>query len=285
MSRGVVYCLDGKNENAVGNGVDDFFLKETLMSAESVKRKCPGLPITIFSNRDHSTLRESGFFNNILPCPEDNNDRPFINKISSCVHSPYDETLFLDGDTLVLVNLQDIFAMGYEKYTDGGNLFDVLKNNDMAFCLESLGSAKGMTHPEVPDSFSRFNTGVLLWKRNSETSKFFKEWLETYRDSTNFDPSKNDQWQFRMSVWNSKMKYCILDHAYNQRFYAESGACGDGSYVQSEPFHRHHPNNADKFWTHVKDMNYINPFKIVHDRLLIHNLGMWFNGRYYERTI
>ena len=60
MSRGVIYCLDGKNENAVGDGLNDFFLKETLMSAESMKRKNPSLPITIFSNRDEKLLYDSG---------------------------------------------------------------------------------------------------------------------------------------------------------------------------------------------------------------------------------
>ena len=31
MSRGIIYCIDGENENTVGDGVEDFFLKETLI--------------------------------------------------------------------------------------------------------------------------------------------------------------------------------------------------------------------------------------------------------------
>ena len=76
---------------------------------------------------------------------------------------------------------------------------------------------------------------MLLWKKNTETNKFFNDWFTEYKGATEFDASKNDQWQFRLSLWNSDVRYCILDHAYNQRFYAESGSCGDGSHVVETP--------------------------------------------------
>lgn len=285
MSRGIVYCLDGENENSVGDGVIDFFLKETLISAESAKRKNSSLPITIFSNKYKDELIKSGLFEKVLDCPEEKNNRPFINKIATCVNSPYDETLFLDGDTLVLVNLQNIYAKGYENYGDTGNLFDILQNFDMAFCVESLGSAKATVHPSVPNTFPVINSGVLLWKKNDKTISFFNDWFNSYRDSTNFDRSKNDQWQFRLSLWNSDVRYCTLDHPYNQRFMAERGACGNGSTVMKEPYWSHCPNDPDMFWDYVKKMNYSDPFKIVHDRLLMHNLDKWYDGRYYERRI
>ena len=101
MSRGIVYCMDGENENCVGDGATDYFLKETLISADSVKRRNPNLPITIFTNRHEKLLHDSGYFEKILPCTADSTTRPYINKISACMESPYDETLFLDGDTYV----------------------------------------------------------------------------------------------------------------------------------------------------------------------------------------
>jgi hypothetical protein len=277
MSRGVVYCLDGDNENTVGDGVEDFFLKETLMSVNTLRKNNPSIPVTIFANRHQSILADSGLFDSIIPCVEEKGNRKFINKIASCVNSPYDETLFLDGDTLVLVDLQDVLTHGYDKHSDRGNIFDVLSGVDMAFCLESLGCAKGMSHPRVPDTFSRFNTGVLLWKKNNKTMQFFDDWFTSYRDATNFDPSKNDQWQFRLSVWDSDVRFCILDHAYNQRFYTEAGSCGDGDHVVKKPFYYHYPNNFDLFWEHVNRMYQTNPFKIVHDRLLMHNMEKWYD--------
>tara|TARA_Y100000034_G_scaffold136533_1_gene213658 strand:+ start:42 stop:875 length:834 start_codon:yes stop_codon:yes gene_type:complete len=277
--------MDGKNENTVGSTTEDFFLKETLISAESLKKNNPELPVTIFSNVHQDILKKSSFFDNILPCTEKKGNRKFINKIASCINSPYDETLFLDGDTLVLVNFQDVLTYGYDKHSDRGNIFDILRNFDMAFCLESLGCAKAMSHFSIPDTFSRFNTGVLLWKNNETTQNLFRDWFVNYRDSINFDPSKNDQWQFRMSIWNSRVRFCILDHAYNQRFYTEAGSCGNGDHVVKKPFYYHYPNDFDLFWEHVKRMNNTNPFKIVHDRLLIHNKEKWCGRRNYERRI
>ena len=282
MNRGIVYCLDGENENSIGDDNIDFFLKETLMSAESVKKLNPSLPITIFANRYKNELIDSGLFENVLDCTEEKNDRPFINKIATCVNSPYDETLFLDGDTLVLVNLQNVYAKGYESYADTGNIFGILDRFDMSFCLESLGSAKATHHPSIPNTFPVINTGVLLWKKNERTVSFFKNWFDNYKNSTNFDKSKNDQWQFRLSLWNSDIRYCILDHPYNQRFMSERGACGNGSKVKKEPYWSHHPNNPDMFWDYVKKMNYSDPFKIVHDRLLMHNINKWYEESYYE---
>lgn len=274
--------MDGKNDNTVGTETEDFFLKETLMSVQTLKKTNPDLPVTIFSNVHLDILQKSSLFDNILPCTEKKGNRKFINKIASCINSPYDETLFLDGDTLVLVNLQNVFTNGYNNYSDGGNLFDILRNFDMAFCLESLGAGKAMTHPSIPDTFSRFNTGVLLWKNNETTQNLFKDWFVNYRDSTNFHPSKNDQWQFRMSVWNSRVRFCILDHAYNQRFYTESGACGNGDYAVEKPFAYHYPNDLDMFWDHVKKTIKTNPFKIVHDRFLMYNTQKWYDRKNYE---
>ena len=282
MTRGIVYSLDGENENCVGDGTTDYFLKEVLISADSVKRRNPNLPITIFTNKHENLLHDSGYFESILPCLVDSHTRPYINKIAACLNSPYDETLYLDCDTYVLVSLENVYAKGFESYNDTGDLFSILDSFDMAFCLESLGAAKGETHPTIPDTFSRFNTGVMLFKKNKKTKEFLTDWFESYRDSTNFDPSKHDQWQFRLSLWNSDIRYCTLDHAYNQRFYTETGAAGDGSHLVKTPYWRHHPNNPGMFWDYVNKMNYSNPFKIVHDRLLMHNLDKWYNGKYYN---
>ena len=92
MTRGVLYIAFGEH-----------FVKELTLSAESVKKHNPNLHITAFIDREI----ESEFIDNIRII-ESKHLRP---KVDFIADTPYDETLFLDTDTIVDYNIEDMFDL------------------------------------------------------------------------------------------------------------------------------------------------------------------------------
>ena len=80
-SRGVLYIA-----------FNEPFIKEALISAESVKKNCPDLPVTFFSDR----LVDSEFVDECRVISV-NHIRAKVDYVDQ---TPYDETIFLDTDTI-----------------------------------------------------------------------------------------------------------------------------------------------------------------------------------------
>ncbi len=126
MSQGVLYIAFGDN-----------FLKELTLSAESVKRFCPDLHITVFSDKPV----ESEFIDECRII-EVNHLRP---KIDYIMHAPYERTLFLDTDTIIDYDISD--------------MFDILDNFDIALAHDLARKRKKYSdtipeYGEIPYSFS-----------------------------------------------------------------------------------------------------------------------------------
>ena len=96
MKRGILYIAFGER-----------FLKELNYSVESVKKFNPNLHITVFSDKEFKS-----------PYVDDNRVikvshlRPKIDYIHE---TPYEETLFLDTDTIIDYNIEDMFEI-LERY-------------------------------------------------------------------------------------------------------------------------------------------------------------------------
>ena len=86
MNRGILYIAFGEN-----------FIKEMLFSAESVKKHNPNLPITVFSDIPVN----SEFVDTWIPIKV-GHLRPKIDYIDK---TPYEQTLFLDTDTIIDYNI------------------------------------------------------------------------------------------------------------------------------------------------------------------------------------
>ena len=138
MKRGVFYIAFGDN-----------FLKELALSAESVKTHCPDLHITVFSDKK-------------INCPFiDNNEiievshlRPKVDYIKM---TPYEETIFLDTDTIIDYNITE--------------MYEILDKYDFAICHDLARKRKNVSNliPEyrkIPYSFSEVNPGVMVFKKS-----------------------------------------------------------------------------------------------------------------------
>jgi hypothetical protein len=144
----------------------DRYVEEAFLSAESVKRLYPRLPITLFTDRPSHLLCGLGLFDNVEKI---NTPRkltlPFakgqLARLWALLRTPYERTLHLDTDTRVLT-------------PELPELFNLLENFDLA-----------MVETTVDDSYSRYhygrrmyNVGVQLFRKSRETRYWLETWIE-----------------------------------------------------------------------------------------------------------
>lgn len=143
---------------------------------------------------------------------------PHIDKISSILSSPYDETIYLDVDCFAIEGFVE--------------LFDLLSSYELA--ASHAPGYRGCTDPQVPQSFYEINTGVLVFRRNKRVLDLFEEWRSTYRQWLVQPPFPGadgrvlgqDQPAFRHCLWRAGIPIYILAPEYNWRFLQPSFLCG-----------------------------------------------------------
>jgi len=186
----VVYDATGTNK----------FYNECSYSIQTLKQHNPNLPVTVFSDiKINSDLIEN---NIIIP-------RAKVSlrcKTNYMYQSPYDKTLFLDTDTYINHNLDD--------------MFEILDKYDMALAHDfsrkrNYVAAAIPEYNKLPYAFSEFNTGVFLYKKCDATKKFFELWDHYFNKYRHIMPY--DQPSARISFWESGAKIHTLPLEYNRR--------------------------------------------------------------------
>ncbi len=195
MSNGIVYIAFKKHKNAD-------HVKEVIYSAKSVKKINKNLNITLFT--DIKNINESCFDNikNITI----NNIREKQNYL---YNSPYDYTLYLDSDTKVVNPIDDIFR--------------ILDRFDLAACFDHARKNPDKSkiykdYDKIPEAFSEFAGGVILFKKSHVVENFFKIWRSNYEIWKKVSGKLNDQPSFRVSLWQCHdLKIFTLPPEYNLR--------------------------------------------------------------------
>lgn len=187
--RGVVYVAWGHEHVAVAR-----------RSADSVKRHNPDLSTALWCRAGDDT---SGF-DMAFTIPEGLR-RPKVNLLGQ---TPFDETLFLDNDTLVRSAL--------------GSLFRLLEGYDMAGAQVQLWHRERHQKPiqlDLPDAFPEINTGVLLYRRSPPVLDLLNRWALLYAEG----PYGIDQPSFREVLWDSPdLRFHVLPPQYNKRLFEAS---------------------------------------------------------------
>lgn len=120
--------------------------------------------------------------------------------------SPYDETLYLDTDTVVLGSIEKIW--------------EHLSKSSFAVCLDvnpTLANARHGTLAEYvytigryPPSSLQYNCGVVLWRRSKSSLGLFKEWHKEWQRFNDID-----QLAFIRAVQNTGITLSRLPEIYN----------------------------------------------------------------------
>ncbi|RYD35674.1 MAG: hypothetical protein EOP86_07865, partial [Verrucomicrobiaceae bacterium] len=109
---------------------------------------------------------------------------------------PFEKTIFLDTDTLVIDDLIDLFR-----------LLDFRE-----FAIHQQDEGYEFSMPEVSNAMPEFNTGVIVYRMTERVEKLFQDW------DASFDSLKEratDQYHLRKTLYESDVRFAIFSSAYN----------------------------------------------------------------------
>lgn len=216
---GVIYV-------AIGGG----FLSEATLSAKSLQRFLPGIPMLLFTDQEAEAGAE---FDEVIHLPAPH-PRPHINKLIAMTLSPFDRTLLLDTDTYICADISDLFTTL--------DLFDIAMTQDRAF-KDDFPAGSG-----VPDAFVEFNQGVIAFRKSNAVREALNEaliWTERLYACSGKYPY--DQSPLRIALFHSNVRIATLPVEYNCRFASYGSLNGvvrilhgrlPGRQMRSEDFER-----------------------------------------------
>jgi hypothetical protein len=180
------------------------FTKEAMLSIESLRRHTK-LPIAIFTDRkDLVALKSENLGINLVGEIIANHLRA---KVDYMDQSPFINTVFMDSDTVVVRNCDD--------------MFDLLERFDVAIVNDYARKRKKYSdivpeYGEIPYAFSEANSGVIAFNSSTRTQTFLKMWKEYFYQY--FQQTNGwDQISFRISLWKSNVRIHHMPFEYNVR--------------------------------------------------------------------
>jgi len=184
---GVIYVATGKK-----------YIHEANLSIKTLRKVDKNLHVTLFT--DMPSEVKKNYFNNIIKI--DNPSYSFFDKIPCMLNTPYQKTLYLDTDTLIKDEIEDIKII-LEKY-------------DLAIAHAPL--RKFIDIPEIPEIFPELNTGVIAYRMSKDMKELFKNWEKEYKlMQKKYKKKLHDQPSFRKVLFNSNIKTYIIPPEYNLR--------------------------------------------------------------------
>ena len=191
LEKGYLYIVHGES-----------FTKEALMSAESLKR-FTDLPVALYTDQDVEKIKDNPNIDIVASI-----NAPHLRmKVEFMDQSPFKKTVFLDSDTVIVRNCDDLF--------DLLDRFDVGIVNDYARKRKKYSSIVP-EYGEIPYAFSEANSGVIAFNNSRRTQTFLKMWKEYFykyfRETNGWD-----QVSFRIALWRSNVNIHHMPVEYNVR--------------------------------------------------------------------
>ena len=186
--------MENEMEGALWVATGQAHVETAVESAKTFKIFNPGKSTALFT--DERIEKDAFDFVQMIPSDV---IRPKIDMLSS---SPFDRTIYLDNDTMVLGDLS--------------SAYQILNKFDMAGCQVQLWQKPRHNRKyriEVPILFPEINCGVLVYKKSKKTDDFFLRWSKEYLASG----LKIDQTTFRETLWDTDIQFCVLPEQMNKR--------------------------------------------------------------------
>ena len=179
------------------------YLEEAITSAQTLKAVTP--EAKVFLVTDHSF--EHPIFDIIkvvaFEVADDGSWKSnLIYKIIGIQNSPFDRTVFLDTDMYIVHTFHEVFQ--------------TLDHFDFLACLDYYDQSEVMSERQVVPYFTPYNTGMLVFRKTSETEKFLLDWESCYRRGK--ETYWSDQPAFMEALLSNPIKMYVLHSSFNFRF-------------------------------------------------------------------
>jgi len=183
MEKGFLYVATGEQ-----------YIEEAKVSARVTKHHMD-LPITVISDRDV----DSPYIDKVII--DESPDRSFFDKPRNLLKSPYDKTIYMDGDVFLLQPVPE--------------LFDLLDSVDLATAIDpneyELRYMDNVDFGDIPESVPLFQTGVIAYNQNKICEEFVNNWIDIQEGSS----IKRDQTSFRIAIHTTDVDHMALSNLYN----------------------------------------------------------------------
>lgn len=126
-----------------------------------------------------------------------------LNKPKHLKLSPYEKSIFLDTDTIILDNFSELFT--------------ILDHFDFCAATGPMDYKWPRINGRELVGYLPYNTGVLGYNSNKLCQNVFEDWLNFYQDRLDLNLGGNDQTPFLESVFKHKANVCTLPNNYNLR--------------------------------------------------------------------
>lgn len=177
------------------------YLKAAIASARSVRKFSPSIGIHVFTDS-----RGLDDLKSLIDFPFDSTgliENPhYRSKVDYMTRSPFERTLYLDSDTIVVDDIT--------------GLFDLLDRFDVALVHAHNRNCYKTSQCwiiNIPDSFPQYNSGVFLYKNSQAVISLLKRWRESFHHAG----FKKDQVTLRELLWSSDLRVATLPPEYNIR--------------------------------------------------------------------
>ena len=173
------------------------FKSEALKSSKSLKR-FTSYPICICLTKDLIDEEINDKFDDIIINSE-LKKHTYLSKVLGMMNTPYDKTIFLDCDTFICSDIDDLF-----------NLLDYF---DFSTTIARQKHTAKLNNVILKNILPEFNTGVIVFDNNNKMKSIFEDWLRISLDSK----IKMDMPFFREAVIKSqhKVRFSIIPDEYN----------------------------------------------------------------------
>ena len=184
-SRGYIYVATGEGYVALA-----------ARSAKMAKAQSPGIEIDLYTDKECHFPQ----FDRIHVLP----DAWYRSKIDGMIATRFDQTIYIDADTLILADISDIF--------------DVLGRFDMAMAHDQGRNgdwAQTLWREEIPHAFPQFNSGIVAFNKSADVLSFLREWKTAVQETK----SHQDQNILREMAWKSSSNFGVLPEEYNLMYF------------------------------------------------------------------